>query len=339
MKKTLRFIIALFGNRHAGMLLPLLYSIEKSNPEAAVSLYWEDIDSGILSQLQKTFPQLECEETYFNFSNDITTRISSKTLVWEQAARDKQNETGWLLFIDADMLVIKDVSAFLQSFNSDGVFTERDGRFPINSGVIAAQASKKTADLFTLWLKKTGEILKTPELYAQANNKNLPYGGSDQMALHQMLNYGGYEPAHASYEIPLLSGEKFLFSPSECADLNETYSVPVTDHTRIIHYKGGWRSILFENGHFTKNRPKKESQELYHLYIRYFQQAILKMNTVLGTHYSISDFGFSVPFYLNPSTLKERVGLYRLFFLRAWISALPKRISTFIHERILTKVR
>lgn len=334
MKAPLRFIIALFGNRHVGMLLPLLYSIEQSNPEATVSLYWEDIDSRILSQLQTTFPQLECIQTHFNFSDDITKRISSKTLVWEQAARDKRHETGWLLFIDADMLVIRDIGSFLERFHSDAVFTERNGQFPINSGVIAAKASEKTAEFFTAWLKKTGEILRTPELYAQANNKNLAYGGADQMAIHQLLGYAGYDPKRATYDIGLSKG-RFLFSPAECADLNETYSVPVTEHTRIIHYKGGWRFILFERGHFTKNRPKEASWELYLLYIRYFQQALLKINTTIGTRYTVSDFGFSIPFYLNPSTLRERPGLYPIFFIRAWIGVLPQRIRSLVRERIL----
>lgn len=335
MKTPLRFIIALFGNRHIGMLLPLLYSIEKSNPEAKVNLYWEDIDSELISQFQKTFLQLECVQTHFNFSNDITKRISSKILVWGQAAREKQNETGWLLFMDADMLVVKEIGSFLEKFNADGIFTERDGQFPINSGVIVARASKKTADFFSLWLKKTDGVLKTPKLYTQANNKKLPYGGADQMALQLLLHYDGYKPDRKTYKVVLPEGI-FLLSPAECEDLNETYSVPINERTHILHYKGGWRSILFENGYFTKNRPKKESWEMYILYIKYFQQAVLRINQVLRTTYTTRNFNFITPFYINPSTLKERFGLYAIFFIRSWLAFLPKRIKLFIQERFLS---
>lgn len=334
MSTPIRFIIALFGNRHVGMLLPLLHSIEQSNPSATISLYWEDIDTLIISDFQRAFSQLECIQTHFNFSNDVTKRVSSKTLVWEQAAREKQNESDWLLFLDADMLVIREVGSLLNNFESDGIFTEREGRFPINSGVIAVRASKKTADFFSAWLQKTTEILQTPELYAQANNKNLAYGGADQMALHLLLHYTGYDPKHGVYDIAL-PNETFHLAPVECAHLNETYSVPITEHTRIIHYKGGWRSILFENSTFTKNRPKKESWEMFILYIQYFKEAVRQLNSQIGTAYTMKDFGFSIPFYLNPASLNERAGFYMLFFVQSWILALPKRIRTFVQERIL----
>jgi hypothetical protein len=334
MNTPLRFIIALFGNRHAGMLLPLLHSIKESNPEATISLYWEDIDSETILQFSQAFPQLQCIETNFDFSNDITKRISSKTLVWERAARDNESESGWLIFLDADMLVIKELASFLENFTDDAIFTERSGQFPINSGVIAARPSKGTAEFFTSWLNETQNILGTPTLYAQANDKSLPYGGADQMALHRLLNYRGYDPHNRRYAVSLAADSRFHFSSTECSYLNETYSVPITDVTHILHYKGGWRGILFEGGAFTRNRPKSASWDMYVLYIRYFKEAVSKLNATLGTNYKTSDFGFSIPFYINPQTLEERRGLYSCFFLLSWARSFPRRALAYAKERL-----
>src|SRR3990167_5694024 len=105
----IHFITSVFGDRHVSMLIPLLYSIEQTNPQAAISVYWEDIQKETKDLIQQSFPQVEFVETHFNFTSDIAKRISSKTLVWELAAHDKRNEPGWLFFMDADMLVLRKI--------------------------------------------------------------------------------------------------------------------------------------------------------------------------------------------------------------------------------------
>ncbi len=153
----IRFIVSLFGNRHTNMLLPLLYSIEKNHPQAAVSVYWEDIDAKTVTLLATTFPRTEWVRTNFDFSTDITRRISSKTLVWEKAADDKAAHQEWLVFLDADMLVIKDIGILLSSFESDAIFTHRPGRFPINSGSgYLSKLIKDSRFLYTLAGKNNG---------------------------------------------------------------------------------------------------------------------------------------------------------------------------------------
>jgi len=330
MENTLRFITPLFGDRHANMLLPFLYSIEKSNPRAFVSVYWEDIRPEFIQLLSSAFPRVEFIQTNFNFSKDITHRISSKTLVWEQAAHDKQDTSEWLVFIDTDTLIIGDIASYIQPIRADGIFTFRNGPFPINSGVVIFRSSQEMAHFFSLWQKKTSEILNTPALYKQANDRTLPYGGADQMAIHLLLNY---QRETITYHVNVKNKTLTLWM-APCEDLNETYSAPITNRTRIIHFKGGWRSILFEKGYFTKNRPKEDSWDMYILYIQHFQEAVLRLNRTGNSRYTLKDFQFSVPFYINPLTYRERPFLYRLFFVQSWIRRLPQRIRTFISERL-----
>lgn len=332
MKTPLRFIVSLFGDRHVGMLLPLLYSIQKSNPDAAISVYWEDISSNTIELMQAAFPTVDWVKTDFDFSTDITKRISSKMLVWNKAAQEKCiTEGGWLLFLDADMLVRKDISSFLEPIRSQAVLTYRNGQFPLNSGVVVFRSGKKSAEFFQIWLDKTLEVLASPDLYAQANNKRLSYGGADQMALHLLLQYK-VDQRHYRYTLP--TGQSLDFETQPCEDLNETYSVPITERTRIIHYKGGWRSILFENGPFTKNRPKKTSWEMFAYYHQIYQEAISFLNQQTGNQFEPTDFGLTVPFYFDPRAGKEKLGLYLLFWLTWQIKNFFPRLKRYLADRI-----
>lgn len=312
------------------MLLPLLASIEKNNPNAITHIYWEDIDVEIIETLQKTFTRTQWSKTSFNFSNDVTKRISSKTLVWELAAQENQNLDEWLVFLDADTLVIQEILPYLQAQQATAIFTHRDSSFPINSGVVAFVSGPKTATFFTLWQKETMRILSDPSLFAQANNRALPFGGADQMALHVLL---GYQRGVSKYP-ELLEKYGLEIKMVPCDDLNETASVPLSSKTRIIHYKGGWRSILFENGPFTKNRPKPDSWEMYLLYIKTFKEAVATVNARLGQKNTLADFGFKLPFYVNTETGQEKRGFYVLYTLHWQIKHFIPRVLLYLKERL-----
>jgi|GEM_PF-1639918 len=332
METSLRFIISLFGDRHVGMLLPLLYSIQKSNPDASVSVYWEDISLDTVRLMQTAFPTVDWVKTNFNFSSDITKRISSKMLVWNQAAQEKcVTEKDWLLFLDADMLVRKDILSFLKPIKSDAVLTYREGPFPINSGVVIFRAGNKSAHFFQSWLDKTLEILSTPELYAQANNKHLPYGGADQMALHLILDY---ETSRREYQNVLSDGQSLSLEMQHCEDLNETYSVPITDRTRIIHYKGGWRSILFENGPFTRNRSKKDSWDMFVYYHQTYREALTFFDQKTGLHSTAERFGLTTPFFFNPVNGKFYSTLYLLHLLLWQITNFLPRLRRYAVDQV-----
>lgn len=324
----LHFITSVFGDRHVNMLIPLLFSIERSHSDIAISVYWEDIDESRKALIQKVYPKVEFIDTHFDFTTDITKRISSKTLVWELAAHDKQNEDGWLFFMDTDMLVLQDIRPFLEKIDSDIVYTFRQGQFWINSGVLACRKHSERAPFFTQWREKTQAILNDPTLFAQANDKKLHYGGADQMSLQQLLNYSIEKN---SYTLPT-AALPLQFTGVDCEYLNETYSRPVTEKTHVIHYKGGWRDILFFGGNFTPNRSKQESWEMYILYLRTFQEAVAALNKKLGTPYSCQDFGLVIPWYLDRN-LQEIPYRYPVYVLWKNISTFFPRLKKYIVEK------
>lgn len=325
---NLRFVTSVYGQRHVNTLLPLLYSIERSNQDADISVYWEDIDARTVAMLKKTFPKVEFIETSFKFVPDVTKRISSKLLVWEFAAHRHLGEI--VCFLDTDTLVIRSLADILKKKSFDMLITDEKGHFPINSGVVLVRDSPKVAIFFTNWRKRTEEILSSPTLYAQANSRAWPYGGADQMALQQLLHYTF---GTKRYLIPTGNGQTIRVETIPRRILNETESRPITHQTHIIHYKGGWRSILFEGGYFTRNRPKQASWAMYVYYIRTIQDAVGKVSKAMGREYTLQDFGFSVPFYLDPETLEEHPTLYWAFLMLAWLRSIPKRTMQFIQER------
>lgn len=326
---NIRFITSVFGDRHVNMLIPLLFSIEQSNPHVAISVYWEDISESKRLLIKKAYPKVEFIDTQFDFTTDIVKRISSKTLIWEFAAHDKQNDPDWLFFMDTDMLVLKEIGSFLKGIDADIVYTFRQGQFWINSGILACRWHADRARLFTLWREKTQVVLNNPLLFSQANDIKLHYGGADQMSLQQILNYSIEKN---TYTLPL-SSVPIHFTGVECAHLNETYSGPITENTRIIHYKGGWRDILFFGGVFTKNRPKQDSWEMYILYLRTFQKAVQHLNTNLTTHYSCQDFGLVIPWYLDTRTLQEKPHRYPLYILWKNVQTFFPRLRKYLKER------
>ena len=55
--KPLRFVTSVYGKKYAGMLLTLLYSIHVSNPDAKVTIFWQDVSKHI-RRLKEAFPPI-----------------------------------------------------------------------------------------------------------------------------------------------------------------------------------------------------------------------------------------------------------------------------------------
>ncbi len=327
--KRIRFIISIFGDRHVNMLMPLLFSIKTSCPHAYASIYWEEIKNETKSIIKKGFPEFDFIDTDFNFKKDVTKRISSKIIAWEFAANHQRSNSDWLLFIDADTLVVKDPLPLLNKVNADIIITHRnESAFWINTGVLVCKKRNNVLYFFTKWREETQKIIKTPELFAKANNKNFPYGGADQMSLQKLINYSKIRD---TFEF-----QHLVFKSMHCRFLNETYSRPITKDTHIIHYKGGWRDIIFFGSNFTRNRTKKDSWEMYILYLHTFVESVQAINKKIGTSFTVRDFGLIIPFYINTKTWEEYKTLYPLHVFVSYVRAIPRRLWSVVRD-VLSK--
>jgi hypothetical protein len=287
----MRFVVANYGSRHAGMLLTHLFSVTRSNPDAGHSVYWQDMPPRILEALRIVAPNAQFVKTDFDFSADPLQRISSKVLSWQRAASEWDSEQE-LAFCDSDTLVRKTLTSFFDN-RTDVILTAKSQSIPLNSGVVLARGGVATSAFFRAWRAETERILQTPELFAQANDMSQPYGGTDQMALYQMI---AYEAGRTDYTIAC--GEQSVRVRLEpCARLNETNSRPLADEIHVVHYKAGWQRILLDGRPFSRFRPRDASWEMMHLFLQTFSQALRQVNEATRERLSPADFGISWPWY------------------------------------------
>lgn len=319
------FGIAIYGERHLGMLLTNIFSIINCNPKAKIIVFWQDIDDKFIDILSKAFP-VEFFKTNFSFWQDSIKRISSKTVIWKLIAHHVFTQRyKYLCLIDTDVLVIKDVSNYFNNYIFDILFTYKNERWSLNTGVLLIKVSQKSVNFFEEWENLTFSIINDKTLLKQSTSKRFPYGGADQMALYKML---GYVKGKKEYKIKI---KKFIidFNGIPCKELNETNSTKITNKTYIIHYKGGWQPILLEGKNFTKNRTKKDSWEMYILYLKTYINSVKFINRKLNSHYSLKTFKVKIPFYLTRDNLEERKILYYLYYLYHLPKTIMKLLSKY----------
>ncbi len=285
------------------MLLVFLRSVAVSNPGARVSVYWQDIPERLLAGLQAVSPHADFVRTEFDFAGDPIQRISSKVLSWARAAEEHEGERE-LVFCDSDTLVRRDLSGFFAKADADVVFTTKPENVPLNSGVMLARGGAAATAFFRAWRDETVRILKTPELFAQANDQTQPYGGTDQMSLHQMLSY---ERGREAYTVTC-GGLAVRLRAESCARLNETNSRPLSDEIHVVHYKAGWQAILLRGRPFSRFRPRTESWEMMTLFLETLSSAITAVNNATDSYFTPRDWGIQWPWYYKAGGRFSRAG-------------------------------
>ncbi len=296
------------------MLLAHLESLSQTHPGVPVEVYHQDLPGDRCDAIAKTYPKVTWVETKFDFTGDRVQRISSKTLAWEQALR-RQRDGETLVLLDVDTLVIRDLAAVLAGDDWDVVFTWKDERFVLNTGVLVCRTGAGSRAFFQAWRERTLAILSDTERYRLANDVRQPYGASDQMALHELL---GFQLGRAEY-LAKVGAEQVRLKGVPCAVLNETNSSPITEATHVIHYKGGWQPILLDGRRFTAQRSRAACDEMYRLYLGTFRGALGRVQEVTGRTFSPGDFHVTIPSYLDaPHALSRRV-LYTGHLLRDYV--------------------
>jgi hypothetical protein len=233
-------------------------------------------------------------ETHFKFAEDKIQRISSKTLAWEFAVH-QQPEGACVCLLDVDTLVRRDLGKFFAEADCDVVFTYKSGGFVLNSGVLLCRINARSRAFFERWRADSVAILGDPERFRQSSDPGLPYGGADQMALHQTL---GYREGETHYRAEI-AGKTVHFRGEPCEALNETRSVPLGERAHILHYKGGWQPILLDGRRFSRHRPKAVSWEMYLFYLENFERALRRLNEAAGTSFTARDFHLQIPAYVH----------------------------------------
>ena len=155
----MKFVVATYGGKHAGMLLAHLHAIQGTHPGAEVEVYHQDLPPPIVEALIKSHSSVRWTETKFDFAADKILRISSKTLAWEFAMR-RQPEGETVCLLDVDTLVRKDLRPFFADEGIDVIFTCKPGGFVLNTGVLLCRINPRTRAFFERWRSETIGILQ-----------------------------------------------------------------------------------------------------------------------------------------------------------------------------------
>jgi hypothetical protein len=164
---------------------------------------------------------------------------------------------------------------------------------PLNSGVILARGGPATTAFFRAWREETLNILRTPDLFAKANDPSQPFGGPDQMSLYRLLSY---KIDTTRYVIRCGDNEVRLRA-EPCARLNETNSRALSDEIHIVHYKAGWQRILLDGRPFSRFRPRVKSWQMLDFFLTTFADALRRANEITGRRHTAADFGIRWPWY------------------------------------------
>ena len=251
------YVLANYGEKHLGFLLTSLYSIKKNAPDAEIFVFWQDIESEIFSCSQQVYSDVKFVKTNFDIQGNQLFRTSSKTFLWHYAAQFLC-DLGYTdaCFLDCDTLLIKDVK-YLFSQEFDIGFSVKKDVWPLNTGVLLVKLSEKTTDFFLRWQILTLDILNDPISFQQANVKDFPYGGADQMSFYKLINYIDGQV--------IFKSNSLTFKAFDSKVINQTESVELQECNHIIHYKGGWQSVLLEGDTF-KYRSLADSLPQYRLF-------------------------------------------------------------------------
>jgi len=260
----MRFVTSVYGEKYVAMLLVHLKSIQDSHPGVPVSVYYDDISDTELKLLQASFKEFDFVRSPIPIHEaDPKKRIPLKLKSWSTACQQLNDEV--LCFVDCDTAVRLPIEHFIDD-SFDVLYTWKDEKFPLNTGVVILKNSLQAKVFLKQWLSLTEDIIHDPIRLENAIKEN---GAADQQALYEMLNSNEF----ASVIEATIQDVPIRFKGVPCKYLNETNSVPITEDTHIIHYKAGWQPILLEGAPFTKNRGMRECKPMYDLWHQVYRKA------------------------------------------------------------------
>jgi hypothetical protein len=271
-------ISCIYGHRHNAFAQAFIYSLQKTLPGCKVVIGYADFSLVEIQLLQITYPKVEFVALVRKKVNSPThaSRASQKIQFWLELSTYCANKNDQILFIDIDTLVIRNpFDAF--SNNVDLVITRKLGKFTLNSGVLFAKYSENMVNIFNQWLIETNKILSSKSLNRKSEEF---YGGADQSALIKVLNIGN-EIKNFEEDFASERSDKLNIKFVSCTEFNQTESAELSELTRIIHFKAGWHKIITSKGKYTKNRPRRTSEEFHKIWRNHYQTSTkLLVNTI-----------------------------------------------------------
>jgi hypothetical protein len=239
------FATAVYGADYARFLAPHLLCVSEAHPEARICVLWRDVPEREIEPLRRAFPQAEFRELDEPIEGDLHQRIGRKLRAW--TALCELHPADRIVLLDCDALVARPIHRFFDD-DADVVFTWKDEPFVLNTGVMIFRSGETAVPFFREWTQRCEAIVADPPALRRACAQS---GAADQHSLREMIGFANYDGRFDRD----IAGRKTALRGVPCRLLNETNSVPISDDTHVIHYKAGWRPILFEGARERPGRP------------------------------------------------------------------------------------
>ncbi len=228
----LSIVISVFGNKVDIFLSPLLKSIKKVYKDIDILVIGKDIplkDNNLIKNLREKYA----------FAR--TSPGSLKQIAWLQGFKLAKSE--WVLFLDADTLLLKPIDHYLDLCKKnkvDWMFTWRPSLpYWHNNGVQLLRKNNKTLDFYESYLKRVIENVKI--------SRTSQYSFQELISLSEseISNIVNCQNKEKIFEFNK-SGIKF--AGVSCYYMNNTFSTEnLNNDVRIIHYKGILGTILMKD--------------------------------------------------------------------------------------------
>jgi len=314
----MQFVTTVYGEKHASLLFPCIYSILKANNNYKVLVLYQDVQKKIINSIKFRYKgRVKFVEVDFDLSGGKYQVISKKMIFWNEAI--DYIEDGNICFIDSDTVMLKPIDKIVETIDADIIFTVKNERIPINTGVVIIKSKNKAKKFLKVWKDATIKIIENPNLLNKSLDKTLPYGGCDQMSLYELINY---EREKIDYKL-FIDGLSIKLKAYSCRILNHTMRGEDLTKTKILHFKTPWQDRIFTGKKLRSNEIYK-----YKLYFKYLKLAIDDVNKCDVNMISQDDLGI------------ESVNTIKLFLLKyipityyLYNNKIVSKISHLINQR------
>jgi hypothetical protein len=273
-----------YGDKHTPFVYTFVYSALQICPDYKIIIGYTDFPKFELDLLHIAFPNVKFVELKGDTSHLGThaSRASMKVKLWNQLFQNHLHDGDFGVFLDIDTILLK---LPFEELADDGqlFLTRKNGKWPLNTGVLFAKKCESTKRVFLKWESETVSILSATKTNQEAE---VASGGADQHALLKVL---GIENEIRDESISSFNDENLEVRVEfvQCRIYNQTESVPLEKNIKIVHFKAGWHKILLQSAPYTKNRPENSSSEMHGLW----QATYFRANKLLYENLNLKAWG------------------------------------------------
>lgn len=273
----MHFFTTVYDHKYIPMLIAFLHSIHKTEKDYSGTVIYQNLIANELQNIKNAYPKIKFFKSKYSISNYTTSieRIPLKLKFWCEFFELQTTPNNQIICLcDCDTLILKPIENTLQDKNFDLIFTWKEHKFPINTGVIIVKNSTKIFEFFKLWLNNIEKIIPNKKEVLRTASK---FGAIDQFVLLDLMEPSTFE---SKFIRPYSFGD-LTFFPQPCSIYNEVFAIdPLNCKTVIVHYKTSWHPLLLQQN--PKLVPGRHTSSQLNYWKELYKEAKIFINRQKG---------------------------------------------------------